>query len=306
MDNIHDLAKAGDVNHLIELLDCGVDVNAQDKSLHMTPLHWAAGQGHVAACKLLIGRGAHVGSRDYFDMTPLHQAAKHGHGEVAELLISLGADVNAKAEVGNTPLHTAAGENQTHLVEILLRRGASIEAIDTNGNTPLYWAAVKGHKEACEFLLKWGADLNSKNYFGNTALDGAQEQGHSEICMLLTNKGEQKTLRARKSLRVSDTLPAASRDYLKIAGGALIISILLCVFGGVKFNEPVSLVGGVAFLLAIFAFYTFLKAMGVEPFGYWHVKCPSCGHRFTTGAARDPEINPTLTCPKCKKVFRWY
>ncbi len=247
MDNIHDLAQAGDVDQLIGLLDCGADVNAQDTPLHMTPLHWAAGQGHIAACKLLIERGARIESRDCFDMTPLHRAAKHGRGEVAELLISLGADVNAKAEVGNTPLHTAAGEGQAHLVEILLRRGANIEARAANGNTPLYWAAVKGHKEVCELLLKWGADLNSKNVFGRTALESAREQGHSEIWMLLTNRGERRMLGARKPLFAGEALPARSRLDLKIAGGALVISILLCVFGGVRVNEPLSVVGGLPF-----------------------------------------------------------
>ncbi|CAN0368821.1 unnamed protein product, partial [Ectocarpus sp. 8 AP-2014] len=44
-----------------------------------TPLHWAAGQGHVDIVLALMDAGALVDSRDHFKATPLMLAALGGH-----------------------------------------------------------------------------------------------------------------------------------------------------------------------------------------------------------------------------------
>ncbi|CAM9327967.1 unnamed protein product, partial [Ectocarpus sp. 13 AM-2016] len=44
-----------------------------------TPLHWAAGQGHVDIVLALMDAGAMVDSRDHFKATPLMLAALGGH-----------------------------------------------------------------------------------------------------------------------------------------------------------------------------------------------------------------------------------
>ena len=73
----------------------------------MTPLLYAAGEGHKEIAEHLIAEGADVNAKDKKGRTPLHQAALSGRKEVAVLLIAKGADLNTKDEFGKTPLDWA-------------------------------------------------------------------------------------------------------------------------------------------------------------------------------------------------------
>src|SRR5436190_1020707 len=61
-----------------------------------------------------------VFKRDHADMTPLHFAADEGHKNVAELLLYNKADVNTRNHDGKTPLQLA-GRND--VAELLRRLG---------------------------------------------------------------------------------------------------------------------------------------------------------------------------------------
>jgi ankyrin repeat protein len=62
-------------------------VNARN-TIKRTPLHYAASRGHTEIVKLLLGRGADVNARDYFDYTPLGDASPYP--ETAALLRQYG------------------------------------------------------------------------------------------------------------------------------------------------------------------------------------------------------------------------
>lgn len=64
-------------------------------------------EGHEAAVKLLIEKGADLNPRGLIRHTPLHIAAECGKKAVAELLIDKGADVDCKDFGGHTPLYCA-------------------------------------------------------------------------------------------------------------------------------------------------------------------------------------------------------
>jgi len=75
----------------------GADVNvANTDFFNYTALHMFAGQGDLATCAMLIGKGATLDPRSTSEETPLIMAARSKHKEVAELLIERGADLNAK------------------------------------------------------------------------------------------------------------------------------------------------------------------------------------------------------------------
>jgi len=76
------------------------------------------------------------------DMTPLMFAAREGHVEVARLLLDAGAEVNAADRNGITPLFMAIGSNRIPAARLLVERGADIHATDWYGRTPLF-AAVE-------------------------------------------------------------------------------------------------------------------------------------------------------------------
>ena len=107
-DPIHDAARNGDLAGVQAELDKGVDVDESDDSWPgMTPLHYAADEGHTEVVELLIANGADMNAKDEDESTPLHLAAYWGGKDIVELLIAAGADVNAKNNWIGTPLDIA-------------------------------------------------------------------------------------------------------------------------------------------------------------------------------------------------------
>jgi ankyrin repeat protein len=73
------------------LLKLGLDVNGTTEPTGLTPLHLAAGEGHLDIVKLLLEHGADINARSAFRVTPLALAARDRQTEVAAFLISKGA-----------------------------------------------------------------------------------------------------------------------------------------------------------------------------------------------------------------------
>ena len=176
--SLHRAAKDGDLTLVKKLLGSGLlgsrgDADVRDE-LGMTPLHYAADEGHKEIVELLIARGADVNANAgaITSATALHGAAG-GHVEIAKLLIDHGADVNARAKNRATPLHFAADYVQTEVAELLVSEGADIDAKDENGNTPLHKAfAILQYpsakkkaavKKLVAYLLSKGADIYATN-----------------------------------------------------------------------------------------------------------------------------------------------
>ena len=124
-------------------------------------IHDAAKAGNIEAVKQHLAAGADVNTKGgWLEVTPLYYAAGEGHKEIAELLIAKGADVNAKAEDGVAPLHVAAGEGHKEIAELLVGTGANVNVIDVNGKTPLDIASLPDNPndtaEAIDLLRKHG------------------------------------------------------------------------------------------------------------------------------------------------------
>lgn len=82
---LHGMAKLGNLNAVLALIERGDDVNARDR-LGQTPLHLAAGDGHVDIARVLIRSRANVNARDDAGNTPLYHAIRWGHHTLAALL----------------------------------------------------------------------------------------------------------------------------------------------------------------------------------------------------------------------------
>ena len=75
------------------LLDAGAEVDAALEKIGLTPLFIASAQGYLPVVRLLLGRGAAVGSRNWNGLSPLHMAALRGNTAIAQLLRDHGAAV---------------------------------------------------------------------------------------------------------------------------------------------------------------------------------------------------------------------
>ena len=60
----------------------------------MTPLHLACLHGHTDCVKILVSRGADMGTLSGFlDKSPLHLASESGHYHCVKILVDNGADI---------------------------------------------------------------------------------------------------------------------------------------------------------------------------------------------------------------------
>ncbi|KAG8180093.1 hypothetical protein JTE90_027873 [Oedothorax gibbosus] len=148
-------------------------------------LHNAAKSGDLESVIDLHERGISLDIRDDHQNTPLHYAAKHGHYLIASFLIDNKCVLNVANSDGNTPLSIAVGAGHYQLSDLLLKSGAvanlhlacqagwldqvrtfvasedyNINARNSDGETTLSLAARYVHKDVVEFLIHSGADAN--------------------------------------------------------------------------------------------------------------------------------------------------
>jgi ankyrin repeat protein len=194
--------EAGDLGAIGRLLDADPGLvhvrHADPDLLHFTPLQFAAAKGQLAACRLLVERGAEVYTNPMNTYPPVIQAAWNKHSEVVKYFLDeipdkaagtngLGITMNLAARqgwveivrkhierdplsvyqrgwIGDTPLHWPSHNDFTEIVVMLLDAGAEIEADEINcyGGKPLHWASEHA-PGAVRVLLERGADVNSRN-----------------------------------------------------------------------------------------------------------------------------------------------
>ena len=192
----------GDLDTLRRLLDEDPGLvhvrHADPKMHHFSPLQFAAAKGQLAACRLLVERGAEVYTNPMNSYPPVIQAAWNEHADVVKYFLEeipdqaagtnrLGVAINLAARegwidivrkhierdplsvyqrgwIGDTPLHWPSHNDLVDIVTLLLDAGAKIEADEINcyGGKPLHWASEHA-PAAVRVLLERGANANSRN-----------------------------------------------------------------------------------------------------------------------------------------------
>ncbi|KAH7444917.1 hypothetical protein KP509_02G098000 [Ceratopteris richardii] len=100
-------ALSNDISRMRQLLSRGVAADITDANGY-TPLHYAARNGHLDACLLLLQNGAQVDKCTRAGKaTSLHRAAYAGHVEIVKALIRAGADVLRQDADGLRPVDRA-------------------------------------------------------------------------------------------------------------------------------------------------------------------------------------------------------
>lgn len=202
-------AQRGDVELIKRLIASGKAKATDRDESNITPLHWAAINAQVAACRYLLEQGAEVDALGGdLVATPMQWAARNGYLYVIQLLIAHNADptiadsqgynslhlvthsssvmallymlhqpvnVDSRDAQGHTSLMWAAYQGDALSVDLLLRHGANPNTQDDSGLTPLHWAVVRGNRVSIRRLIEKGADLTAKDGEGRTPRDMAVE-----------------------------------------------------------------------------------------------------------------------------------
>lgn len=161
----------------------------------------AADRGNTPALARALDDGARIDTRDLRGRTPLLAAVQQGHEAAARLLIRRGADINAQDEISDSPFLLAGARGRTAmLAEMLGPPTGSADRPDYRrlnryGGTALIPACHYGHVETVRLLLASSRiDVDHVNRLGWTALletvilgDGGP--AHTEIVRLLLAHG---------------------------------------------------------------------------------------------------------------------
>jgi ankyrin repeat protein len=179
-------------------------MDAREEPFGGTLLHVASRSGQTAAVELLLERGLDVNARDVGDnASPLHWAAGAGHLEVVQMLTDAHGDVVGEGDdhelqvIGWATCFTLVDERRRAIADFLVSRGARhhiFSAIATgqedgvrrivvedpltlnqrmsrhdNGRLRLHFAVNSNRPELVTLLLELGADPTATDAYGASA-----------------------------------------------------------------------------------------------------------------------------------------
>lgn len=134
------------MNRVEFLLSKGKPVDQVDLAGY-TALHYAARNGNVSVCELLLDNGSYVGAITRSGLaTALHRAASQGHVDIVHLLLRRKADPDVRDSDGFTPLHRAIKEKRILVCKILADK-TDLGIVDSRGRTPRELAIEIGNEE---------------------------------------------------------------------------------------------------------------------------------------------------------------
>ncbi|KAJ3604709.1 hypothetical protein NHX12_029449 [Muraenolepis orangiensis] len=135
-----------------------------------TPLHLAAGNGHLDVVEMLLRSFETRDEGNMAEQTALYLAADSGHEECTRALLRAGCNPNIVTLTKRSPLHPVAERGDTSMLRLLLDYDAQTDFQDQRSQTAMHLAAELARVEIIEMLLKTGVDLTLCDKHNKTAL----------------------------------------------------------------------------------------------------------------------------------------
>ncbi|XP_069777339.1 transient receptor potential cation channel subfamily A member 1-like [Narcine bancroftii] len=202
-----------------------------------TPLHYAAGAGHIDILTLIIGCANFevLNVIDCNGNTPLHWAAEKNEAQVVQVLLDKGANPNILNNTQFTPLHLAVALNHNAVVKALaLHRSTDLNLEGDLKNTPLMLACSRDNSEGLSILVKHGALLCKQNRLGRFPIHEAAFAGATKTLEIIIQKGEEQGYSREKHTNFLDE-GLHTPLHLALLGGNL-GTIKSCIDNGAKID----------------------------------------------------------------------
>ena len=148
----------------------------------------ACSRGDAQHVMELLDEGVNIRALESFNESPLYVAAYNGYTDIVKLLIHAGIDLNQQNKAGKTAAMAAAQRNYPEIVDLLLTAGANADIQDGNGQTGLMQACKSGNLKLAQIWLN-ASDIRIRDNANRTALTLAEQFGCKEIVELLKAAG---------------------------------------------------------------------------------------------------------------------
>eukprot|EP01114_Cavostelium_apophysatum_P016722 TRINITY_DN4814_c0_g1_i3.p1 TRINITY_DN4814_c0_g1~~TRINITY_DN4814_c0_g1_i3.p1 ORF type:complete len:804 (-),score=200.33 TRINITY_DN4814_c0_g1_i3:47-2458(-) len=164
-------AAQGFLNICALLLEYGANCEYRDPKCGNTALHWAVINGQQEVIKALVEHGADPNATNFWGYTALALAVLEEQLDTAEFLLENGSNANIASVHGISPLHAAAAKGSADIVRLLIKNGAYLNSRDEELETPLFFALRENHPSVAQILIEAGADPNVQNSDGETPFE---------------------------------------------------------------------------------------------------------------------------------------
>ena len=118
---MHFIAMVGNIKIANNYLRINCKIENIENGLGLTPLHYAARNGNLLICQLILSIVSDKNPRNSRGCTPYHNAARNGHLSVCKLFIDCIKDKNPHTGgIFGTPLHIVGQRGHYEICELIL------------------------------------------------------------------------------------------------------------------------------------------------------------------------------------------
>lgn len=175
-------ARNGNLSLVKMMIERGADPNRKIEGVWITPIGWAAENGHANVVNYLLDQKVDI---DTGSIQLKRFSVTKGLGRLFNTLKKKGADFDLRNGNGGGLLHLAAEGGDVEILASFLKNHDDLDTKDRYGWTPLHYAGYNERTEAVSFLLEKGSNTDIRDLSGKTAYNIAEQRHNAELIKLM-------------------------------------------------------------------------------------------------------------------------